>query len=72
MAEEKEIEALENLFPHLADAAFAEARERVLASGQSILQAHNGVIYRVFPDGSKRFVKRIDPPFRVVRRRFKL
>jgi hypothetical protein len=31
--------------------AFAEARARVLASGQSVLQSKDGVIHEAFPDG---------------------
>ena len=46
--------------------AFAAARDRVLASGQSVLQSEEGVIYRVFPDGRKERVKEIEPPTRVV------
>ena len=42
--------------------AFAAARDRVLASGQSVLQSEGGFIYRVFPDGRKELVKQIDPP----------
>jgi hypothetical protein len=61
---DQDIEALEIQFPAVSDAAFAEARERVLASGQSVLQCENGVIYEVFPDGRRVEKKRIDPPLR--------
>jgi hypothetical protein len=60
--DENEIQRLENQFPAVSGQAFAAAREKVLASGQSVLQAENGFIFRVFPDGRKEIVKQIDPP----------
>lgn len=62
---EEEIERLESLFPTLAGEAFAEARRKVLASGQSVLQSEGRFIYRVFPDGRKELVKEIEPPIPV-------
>jgi hypothetical protein len=61
-----DIQILENQFPAVSGAAFAEARGRVLASGQSILESKDGVIYEVFPDGRRIEVKRIEPPTPVV------
>lgn len=60
--QENNIEKLEREFPAVSGSAFAIARERVLASGQSVLQAEQGVIYEVFPDGRRRHVKVIEPP----------
>lgn len=57
-----DIQKLENQLPSASGSAFAAARERVLASGQSVLQSQDGVIYEVFPDGRKVPVKRIEPP----------
>jgi hypothetical protein len=59
---ENEIEILESQFPLVSGQAFAAARERVLASGQSVLQSEGGAIYRVFPDGRKELVKQIEAP----------
>ena len=59
---DEDIQSLENQFPPASGAAFAAARERVLESGQSVLQAENGVIYEVFPDGRRVEIKKIDPP----------
>jgi len=59
---DQDIQKLESQFPALSGAAFAEARARVLASGQSVLQSQDGVIYEVFPDGRRLEVKKIDPP----------
>jgi RNA recognition motif-containing protein len=41
---------------------FESARSHVLASGQSVLQSDNGMIYEIFPDGRRIPVKQIDPP----------
>ena len=53
------LRALEEEFPNQAGQAFAEAREEVLASGQSVLQTEGDSIFEVFPDGRKVFVKKI-------------
>ncbi len=60
--QESDIERLEEQFPPMSGTAFAEARARVLASGQSLLQSENGSLYEVFPDGRKVFQKRLEPP----------
>jgi hypothetical protein len=59
---EQDIQKLESRFPAVAGPAFAAARERVLASGQSVLETADGVIYEVYPDGRRVPVKRIEPP----------
>ena len=58
---EDELERLEGVLPRASGIAFAAARARVLASGQSLLQSEGGVIDEVFPDGRRRFVKSIEP-----------
>ena len=64
--QESQIEKLENEFPAVSGSAFAAAHERVLASGQSVLQSEQGVIYEVFPDGRQRRVKEIEPPITII------
>jgi hypothetical protein len=59
---EKIITELEKGFPALSGVAFTKARNETLASGQSVLLSENGVIYEVFPDGSRIERKRIEPP----------
>jgi len=59
---DQDIQKLESQFPAISGSAFAKAREKVLKSGQSVLQSENGCIYEVFPDGQRRFVKEIEPP----------
>lgn len=53
---------MESQFPAVSGQAFAAARERVLASGQSVLLSDNGIIYQVYPDGRREAVKKIAPP----------
>ena len=65
--QENDMQKLENQFPAISGSAFAAARAQVLASGQSVLQSEQGVIYEVFPDGTRRRVKEIEPPIPVVR-----
>ena len=60
--QEDEIERLESQFPAVSGSAFAAARARVLASGQSVLQTENGFLYEVFPDGHKVLLKRVEAP----------
>jgi len=60
-----DIQVLESQFPAISGEAFAAAREQVLASGQSVLQAEGGFVVRVFPDGRKELVKEIEPPTRL-------
>ena len=62
---DQDIENLENKFPAVSGSAFAAAREQALASGQSVLQSEQGAIYEVFPDGTRRRVKQIEPPILV-------
>lgn len=62
---EKIITELENAFPALSGIAFSAAREAALASGQSVVESENGVIYEVFPDGTRIERKRIEPPVSV-------
>jgi hypothetical protein len=59
---EQDIQQLESEFPSLSGQAFADARQRVLASGQSVLQSEGGFVVRVYPDGHKERVKPIEPP----------
>ena len=62
MADQDNLDLLESQFPAASGSAFAAAREKVLASGQSVLQSEQGYIYEVFPDGRRIVVKQIEPP----------
>jgi hypothetical protein len=63
---DQDIQQIESQFPAMSGSAFAAAREHVLASGQSVLQSQDGIIYELFPDGRKVAVKEIEPPTSVV------
>lgn len=58
---EKTLCYLEEHIPELADAAFKQAYWQALAAGSSVLEVENGTIVEVFPDGTRQFVKQIDP-----------
>jgi len=59
---EQEIDFLEAQIPELAQAAVTIAHWRALAAGHSVLEVEGEGIYEVFPDGSRKFVQKIDPP----------
>ena len=59
---DQDIQRLESQFPAVSGSAFAAAREQTLASGQSVLQSEQGMIYEVFPDVTRNLVKKISPP----------
>ena len=60
--EEKELDHLEQHIPELAQAAVTQAYWQALAAGSSVLESDNGIIYEVFPDGTRKVVKTIEPP----------
>jgi hypothetical protein len=62
---ESSIEYLEEQIPALAQAAVTKAYWETLASGQSVLETADGKIYEVFPDGTRRLVKEIEPAINV-------
>jgi hypothetical protein len=59
---DQELQALESQFPAISGSAFANARKRMLDAGEPVLQSEDGVIYKIFPDGRREAVKKIDPP----------
>jgi hypothetical protein len=67
MLSEEEIGELERRIPELAAVAFSEAYWRTLAAGQSVRVSDNGFIWEVFPDGTRKTIKQIEPPIPVVK-----
>lgn len=59
---EDELDQLEREFPQRANEVFAKARAQALEAGLSVLEAENGFVVRVYPDGRKEKVKEIEPP----------
>lgn len=62
---EKSMLFLEEHIPELAQSAVTQAYWQALASGNSVLTSDNGVIYEVFPDGTRKLIK-TTPPSTVV------
>lgn len=60
--EEKIIRYLEEKIPTLAEGAVKQAYLHTLLSGLSILEIENGAIVEVFPDGTKKIIKKLLPP----------
>jgi hypothetical protein len=58
---EKEIQNLEKEIPNLADTAFRQAYFNALSSGSSVLIVENNELIEVFPDGSKKVIKKNEP-----------
>ncbi|MFZ4702069.1 MAG: hypothetical protein ACOYMG_18645 [Candidatus Methylumidiphilus sp.] len=59
---EQSMQFLEEHIPELAESAVTQAYWQTLASGSSVLESDNGVIYEVFPDGTRKVVKTTMPP----------
>ena len=57
---------MESKFPLLAASAFAQAKQKVLGAGLSVLESEQGVLYEVFPDGTKLKIKDVPKPTAVV------
>jgi hypothetical protein len=60
---EKSIEYLEKHIPEMAEVAVKQAYWQALASGSSVLVSENGEINEVFPDGTVKFVKKVEGSF---------
>ncbi len=59
---EQTMRFLEEHIPELAESAVTQAYWQALASGSSVLESDNGLIYEVFPDGTRKVVKAISRP----------
>ncbi|MCX8027530.1 MAG: hypothetical protein N3A62_06725 [Thermodesulfovibrionales bacterium] len=46
----------------MAELALKQAYWQTLASGNSVLERHGGIIYEIFPDGTKKTIKEVEPP----------
>lgn len=56
---EKALDFLEKRIPELAEGAFKQAYLAALASGSSVLVSENGSLVEVFPDGHRKFIKKL-------------
>jgi len=62
---EKEIQNLEEQIPLVAEVSAKQAYLETLAFGRSVLVAENDEIVQIFPDGSRVFIQKIEPPIQI-------
>jgi hypothetical protein len=70
--QEKRIQELEAQIPLASGDAFATAYQRALQSGQTLVQTIGQAIYEIHPDGSKHFIKTLEPPIHVTPGRYEI
>lgn len=58
---DKELDYLETQIPELAELAFKQAYWDALTSGSSVLITENASLVEVFPDGTRKFIKKLPP-----------
>jgi hypothetical protein len=58
---EESMRFLEEHIPDLADAAVKQAYWQALATGSSVLVCENGVLVEMFPDGTRKVLKQLEP-----------
>ena len=56
------IEITEDDIPRLAEIALKQAFDEALASGKSVLEARDGFLVEIFPDGTIQEIRQIAPP----------
>ncbi len=64
---EKDIQFLEQHIPEMADLAVKQAYWAALASGNSVLVIEDSTIVEVFPDGSRKKIKSLAPPIKIIK-----
>jgi hypothetical protein len=62
---EKTLRHLEESIPELAETAVKQAYWRALAAGCSVLKTENGMLIEVYPDGTRKIIKKLAPPIPV-------
>ena len=58
---ETNLEQLESQLPAAADVVFSDAYSQAIRLGLSVVVAVDAQVFEVFPDGSKRHIKTINP-----------
>ena len=58
---EESMRFLEEHIPDLADAAVKQAYWQALATGSSVLVSEDGVLVEMFPDGTRKVLKQLEP-----------
>lgn len=63
---EEEMTFLEEQIPELASGAFKQAYLAALATGSSVLMSENGNLVEIFPNGKRKFIKKLPPSAPVI------
>ena len=58
---EESMRFLEEHIPDLADAAVKQAYWQALATGSSVLVSVEGALIEIFPDGTRKVLKQLEP-----------
>jgi hypothetical protein len=58
---EETIDYLEAKIPELAELALKKAYWETLASGSSVLEVTNNILYETFPNGAQKIIKHLEP-----------
>jgi hypothetical protein len=58
---EESMRFLEEHIPDLADAAVKQAYWQALATGSSVLVSEEGALAEIFPDGTRKVLKQLEP-----------
>ena len=58
---EESMRFLEEHIPILADAAVKQAYWQALATGSSVLVSEEGALVEIFPDGTRKVLKQLEP-----------
>lgn len=69
MRKENELDYLEKYIPSLAENALHKAYVDVLSHGSSVLEANDGKLVEVFPDGTRKTIKNIEADVKLKSRR---
>ena len=58
---EESMRFLEEHIPDLADAAVKQAYWQALATGSTVLVSEEGALVEIFPDGTRKVLKQLEP-----------
>ncbi|WP_198305844.1 hypothetical protein [Arcobacter vandammei] len=72
MKTQKELDFLESHIPELANSAVKKAYLDTLSAGLSVTKVIEDKIYEIFPDGTKKFIKDINPAVKVDKKVFNI
>lgn len=66
----KELDFLESYIPELANSAVRKAYLDALSSGNSVTEVIQDKIYEIYPDGSKKYIKDVEPAIKIEKKVF--